>query len=59
MNALSDGSREHADLAKGEAAVLLQLPEIEHEVADRNADARRQPAGGEHAVREILDREVG
>src|SRR5689334_342519 len=51
--------REHADLAKGKAAVLLKLPEIEHVVANRDADARRQPAGGEHAIGKILDREVG
>ena len=59
MNGLSVGLREHADLAEGEAAVLLQLPEIEHVVADRDADARREPARGEHAVGEVLDREVG
>src|SRR5262249_44552527 len=49
---------EHADLAEGEAPVLLELPEIEHLVADRDSNPRRKPAGGEHAIGKILDREI-
>ena len=51
---------EHAELADIEPAVLLELPEIEHVIADRDADARGEAVpGGEHAVGQILDREIG
>src|SRR5262249_23147195 len=51
--------REHAEFADLEAAILLECPEIEHVVADRDADTRDEAASGEHTVGEILDREVG
>jgi hypothetical protein len=39
---------------------LFELPQIEHMIADRDTDARGQTVlGGEHPVREILDRKVG
>jgi hypothetical protein len=39
-------------------AGLREFPEVEHVIADRNPDARRQSLCGEHAIREILDRKV-
>ena len=48
MKALSDGAAEHAELADIEPAILLELPEIEHVVADRDADARREAAAAEN-----------
>ncbi len=54
------GPGEHAERTNIEPRVLLELPEIEHEVPNRNADARRRIGRGrEHAIRQILDREVG
>ena len=51
---------EHSRLDDVEPAVLRELPEIEHVIADRDADARGEAVlGGEDAVGEILDREVG
>ena len=51
---------EYRGLDDIEPAILRELPEIEHVIADRDADARGEAVlGGEHAVREILDREVG
>ena len=51
---------EHARFDDIEAAILRELPEIEHVVADRYPDARCETVlGGEYAVREILDREMG
>src|SRR6478735_1608754 len=52
-------AREYAKRADIEPGVLLQLPEIEHEIADRDADTRGEAiAGGEHTEGEILDREI-
>ena len=60
MKGLSEGAEKTPSATDIEPAVLLELPEIEHVVADRDADARREAVlGGEHAVGEILDREVG
>src|SRR6202021_2407485 len=39
-------------------AILLELPEVEHIVADRNADARRETVRGKHAIGQILDRKI-
>ena len=51
---------EHRRFDDVEPAILRELPEIQHVIADRDADPRGEAIlGGEHAVREILDREVG
>src|SRR6202035_1709752 len=40
--------------------ILFEFPEIEHVVADRNPNARRQTIlRREHAIGQVLDREVG
>src|SRR5437879_4393648 len=50
----------HRGLDDVEPAILRELPEIEHVIADRDTDARGEPVlGGEYAVGEILDREMG
>src|SRR5450631_1798702 len=52
--------RKHTELADIQPPALFELPEVEHVIADRDADARRQPVlCREHAVGEILNREVG
>jgi hypothetical protein len=51
--------RKHRWFADIQPAVLRKLPQIEHVIADRNAEARRQAIGREHAIRQVLDREVG
>src|SRR5207302_10408441 len=51
---------EHCGLDDIEPAVLRELPEIEHVIADGDTDARGEPVlGGEYAVGEVLDREGG
>src|SRR5436190_24178596 len=51
---------EHRRFDDVEPAVLRELPEIEHVIADGDTDARGETVlGGEHAVGEILDREMG
>src|SRR4029079_9228763 len=53
-------SRKHAKRADIEPGVLLELPQIEHIIADRNTNTWGEAiAGGEHPIGEILDREVG
>src|SRR6185312_11425000 len=52
------GYREHAERADIQPAILLELPEVEHVVADRNADSRGETVRGEYAIRQILDRKV-
>ena len=42
MNAIQRRHGKHAGLADIQPAILLELPEIEHIIADRNADARRE-----------------
>ena len=58
MNALSDGAANTPGCADIEPAVLASSPEIEHVIADGDADARGGRLGREHAVRQVLDREV-
>jgi hypothetical protein len=54
------GRREHAERPDIKPAVLFEFPEIEHVIANRDANARGEAVpGGEYAVREVLDREVG
>src|ERR1700738_844042 len=54
------GRGEHTEFADIEPAILFELPEIEHVIADRSPDARGKAIfGREYAVREILDREIG
>ena len=60
MNGLSDGAANTPSSTDIEPAILLELPEIEHVIADRDADARGEAVPGrEHAVGEVLDREIG
>ena len=54
------GAREHAERADIEPGILFELPEIEHVIADRDTDARGETVlRREHAVGQVLDREVG
>src|SRR6185369_5966517 len=54
------GRGEHRGFDDIEPAILRELPEIKHVIADRDADARGEPVlGGEHAIGEVLDGKVG